>query len=37
MKHDTDMQASAQRAHVSSSVRVVFIIAKETAAVRYTR
>lgn len=37
MTHDTGAQTSDQRAHGSSSVRVLFIIAKETAAVRYTR
>lgn len=37
MKCDTGVQASAQRAHGSSSVRVVFIIVEEAAAVRYTR
>lgn len=37
MKHGAGMQASVERAHVSSSVRVVFIIARETAAVRYMR
>lgn len=37
MKCDTGVQASAQCTHASSSVRVMFIIAEETAAVRYTR
>lgn len=37
MTHETGVQTSAQCAHGSSSVRVMFIIAKETAAVRYTR
>lgn len=37
MTHETGVQTSAQRTHGSSSVRVMFIIAKETAAVRYTR
>lgn len=37
MTHETGLCTSAHHAHGSSSVRVEFIMAKETAAVRYMR